>query len=44
MIEGTKGVRPDEGGEVMYDYGGCHVCGERMEEKRIKQDFWIMIS
>ena len=25
----------------MYDYGGCHVCGERMSEKRIKQEFWI---
>ncbi|MBA2732705.1 MAG: YgiT-type zinc finger protein [Acidobacteria bacterium] len=24
-----------------YDYGKCHICGERMEEKRIKQDFWI---
>ena len=24
-----------------YDYGWCNVCGERMEEKRIKQDFWI---
>jgi HTH-type transcriptional regulator/antitoxin MqsA len=24
-----------------YDYGQCHVCGERMEERRVKQDFWI---
>jgi len=24
-----------------YDYGECHVCGERMEERHIKQDFWI---
>jgi YgiT-type zinc finger domain-containing protein len=24
-----------------YDYGKCHICGERMEEKKIKQDFWI---
>lgn len=24
-----------------YDYGKCHVCGERMEERLIKQDFWI---
>jgi len=24
-----------------YDYGECHVCGERMEEKPIKQEFWI---
>jgi len=25
----------------MYDYGKCHVCGERMQEKRINQDFWL---
>lgn len=25
----------------MYDYDGCHICGEQMEEKRVKQDFWI---
>lgn len=24
-----------------YDYGRCHVCGERMEERQIKQVFWI---
>lgn len=24
-----------------YDYGRCHVCGERMDERQIKQDFWI---
>ncbi len=24
-----------------YDYGECHVCGERMEERHIKQDFWV---
>lgn len=24
-----------------YNYGKCHVCGEQMEERRIKQDFWI---
>jgi HTH-type transcriptional regulator/antitoxin MqsA len=24
-----------------YNYGQCHVCGERMEERRVKQDFWI---
>ena len=24
-----------------YDYGECHVCGERMQERRIKQDFWL---
>ena len=23
-----------------YDYGECHVCGEKMEAKRIRQDFW----
>ncbi len=27
--------------KMKYDYGQCHVCGERMEEKRIRQDFWI---
>ncbi len=25
----------------IYDYGECHICGERMEERHIKQDFWI---
>jgi len=25
----------------MYDYGECHICGQRMEEKHVKQDFWI---
>jgi len=24
----------------MYDYGECHICGERMEARRVKQDFW----
>lgn len=24
-----------------YDYGNCHVCGEQMQERRIKQDFWL---
>ncbi len=24
-----------------YNYGDCHVCGERMEERRIRQDFWV---
>lgn len=24
-----------------YNYGECHVCGERMEEKQIKQEFWV---
>jgi len=27
--------------KTSYNYGACHVCGERMEERRIKQDFWI---
>lgn len=27
--------------KASYDYGNCHVCGERMEEKQIKQGFWI---
>jgi YgiT-type zinc finger domain-containing protein len=25
----------------MYDYGECHICGERMKEKHVKQNFWI---
>ncbi|HCX90821.1 MAG: hypothetical protein COZ68_06675 [Deltaproteobacteria bacterium CG_4_8_14_3_um_filter_43_13] len=24
-----------------YDYGECEICGTRMQEKLIKQDFWI---
>jgi len=24
-----------------YNYGDCHVCGERMREQRVKQDFWV---
>ena len=27
--------------KTKYDYGKCHVCGERMEERRIMQDFWL---
>jgi YgiT-type zinc finger domain-containing protein len=27
--------------QSLYDYGKCHVCGERMEERLIKQGFWI---
>jgi HTH-type transcriptional regulator / antitoxin MqsA len=27
--------------KTRYDYGECHVCGERMREQLIKQDFWI---
>lgn len=27
--------------KINYDYGKCHVCGERMEERQIKQDFWV---
>ena len=25
----------------MYDYGVCHVCGEQMKARSVKQDFWI---
>ncbi len=25
----------------MYDYGKCHICGNKMEARRINQDFWI---
>ena len=24
-----------------YNYGACHVCGERMKERLIRQDFWV---
>jgi YgiT-type zinc finger domain-containing protein len=24
-----------------YDYGECEICNAKMEERRIKQDFWI---
>ena len=29
------------GKKKAYDYGECHVCGERMQERRVKQDFWV---
>ena len=25
----------------IYNYGRCHICGGKMQAKRIKQDFWI---
>lgn len=25
----------------LYDYGECHVCGAKMVERVVKQDFWI---
>jgi YgiT-type zinc finger domain-containing protein len=25
----------------LYDYGRCHICGGRMKEAHIKQEFWI---
>ena len=25
----------------MHDYGECHTCGEQMEERCVKQEFWI---
>jgi YgiT-type zinc finger domain-containing protein len=24
-----------------YEYGHCHICGGKMREKQIKQEFWI---
>ena len=27
--------------KARYNYGDCHVCGERMRERRVKQDFWV---
>jgi len=26
---------------MMYDYGKCEICSTPLEEKNIKQDFWI---
>jgi YgiT-type zinc finger domain-containing protein len=28
-------------GKPFYDYGKCHLCGERMKEERVNQEFWI---
>jgi YgiT-type zinc finger domain-containing protein len=25
----------------MYNYVNCHVCGGKMQARRVKQDFWI---
>jgi YgiT-type zinc finger domain-containing protein len=27
--------------KTRYDYGECEICGTQMQEKLIKQDFWI---
>lgn len=27
--------------EQNYDYGACHICGEQMIARIIKQDFWL---
>ena len=27
--------------KTKYDYGKCRICGERVEERRIKRDFWL---
>lgn len=27
--------------KIGYDYGECEVCGTQIQEKLIKQDFWI---
>jgi YgiT-type zinc finger domain-containing protein len=27
--------------KTKYDYGECEICNTRLQEKRIKQDFWI---
>lgn len=27
--------------KTAYNYGDCHICGEHMEERQVKQDFWI---
>ncbi|HBA27716.1 MAG TPA: hypothetical protein DCY98_10075 [Nitrospinae bacterium] len=27
--------------KTKYDYGECEICGARMQERLIKQDFWL---
>jgi YgiT-type zinc finger domain-containing protein len=27
--------------KTKYDYGECEICGAQMQERRIKQDFWL---
>ena len=27
--------------KIKYDYGECEICGTQMQEKLIKQDFWL---
>ncbi|MEW6003518.1 MAG: YgiT-type zinc finger protein [Nitrospirota bacterium] len=27
--------------KTKYDYGDCEICGTQMQERLIKQDFWI---
>lgn len=39
-VKASETIRARERKSV-YDYGGCHICGERMEERRITQEFWI---
>jgi len=34
-------MEANPGIHMMENYGECHVCGERMEEKYVKQDFWV---
>lgn len=34
-------MKPSNRKRSPYDYGKCHVCGEQMKEKKIKQDFWL---
>jgi len=30
-----------KGKEAEYNYGECEICNTHMQEKHIKQDFWI---
>lgn len=30
-----------KGKATKYNYGECEICGTPMQERRIKQDFWI---
>jgi len=34
----TKRVKPARPG---YDYGECEICDAPLQERRVKQDFWI---
>ena len=41
IIVPSKEVLKMKGKETEYDYGECEICNTSMQEKYIKQDFWI---